>query len=66
MSSLTSKITEIGISAILAGALIPVGLTMLSAANTSGWTSTQVIMWGVVGLFLMVGVVLAVIQASKE
>lgn len=64
--SLTNKITEIGISAILAGALIPVGLTMLSAANTSGWTDTQVIMWGVVGLFLMVGVVLAVIQASKE
>lgn len=64
--SLTTKITEIGISAILAGALIPVGLTMLSTANTSGWTSTQVIMWGVVGLFLMVGVVLAVIQASKE
>lgn len=66
MSSLTSKITEIGIAAILAGALIPVGLTMLTAANTSGWTETQVVMWGVVGLFLMVGIVLAVIQAAKE
>jgi hypothetical protein len=66
MSSLTTKITEIGISAILAGALIPVGLTMLASANTTGWTDTQTIMWGVVGLFLMVGVVLAVIQASKE
>lgn len=64
--SLTTKVTEIGISAILVGALIPVGLTMLGAANTSGWTSTQVIMWGVVGLFLMVGVVLAVISAAKE
>lgn len=66
MSSLTTKITEIGIAAILAGALIPVGLTMLSSANTTGWTDTQVIMWGVVGLFLMVGIVLAVIQAAKE
>lgn len=66
MSSLTSKVTEIGIAAILTGALIPVGLTMLSAANQTGWTDTQVVMWGVVGLFLMVGVVLAVIQAAKE
>jgi hypothetical protein len=39
---------------------------MLASANTTGWTDTQTIMWGVVGLFLMVGVVLAVIQASKE
>lgn len=66
MSSLTQKITDIGISAILAGALVPVGLSMLAAANTSGWTSTQVIMWGVMGLFLMVGIVLAVINAVKE
>jgi hypothetical protein len=66
MSSLTSKITEIGVAAILAGALIPVGITMITQANISGWTNTQVIMCGVVGLFLMVGVVLAVIQASKE
>ena len=64
--SLTTKITEIGISAILAGALVPVGLTMLAAANTSGWTDTQTIMWGVVGLFLMVGIVLAVIKAAQE
>jgi len=66
MPSLTQKITEIGVAAIMAGALIPVGITMITQANVSGWTSTQTIMWGVVGLFLMVGVVLAVIQASKE
>lgn len=66
MTSLTTKITEIGIAAILAGALVPVGLTMLSTANTSGWTSTQTTMWGIVGLMLMVGVVLAVISFARE
>lgn len=64
--SLTQKITEIGVGAILAGALIPVGLSMLASANTTGWTDTQTLMWGVVGLFLMVGVVLAVINFVKE
>jgi hypothetical protein len=66
MPSLTTKITEIGIAAILAGALIPVGLTMLSSANTSGWTDTQTTMWAIVGLMLMVGVVLAVISFARE
>ena len=52
--------------AILAGALLPVGISALKAANTTGWTTGEIATYGVVTVMLIIAVVLLIVRMATE
>lgn len=52
--------------AILAGALLPVGITALKSANVSGWTTGEVATYGTITIMLIIAVVLLIVKMATE
>ena len=52
--------------AILAGALLPVGIASLKAANTTSWTPGEISTYGVVAILLIIAVVLLIVRLATE
>lgn len=56
--------------AILAGALLPVGITALKAgsanASANGWTAGEIATYGVITILLIVAVVLLIVRMATE
>jgi len=49
------------IALVIIGALATVGISAINNANTSGWTSTQVLLFGLIATFFVIGLLLAFI-----
>jgi len=49
------------IALVIVGALAGVGITSINDANTTGWTSTQILLFGLVATFFVIGLLLAFI-----
>ena len=49
------------IALVIVGALAGVGITSINDANTSGWTTTQILLFGLVATFFVIGLLLAFI-----
>jgi len=47
------------IALVIIGALASVGISAINDANTTGWTSTQVLLFGLIGTFFVIGLLLA-------
>ena len=46
---------------VIAAAVIPVAITQITGADTSGWPSAAVTLWDLLPTFIVIGVVLAVV-----
>jgi hypothetical protein len=51
---------------VLAGALLPTALTSLHSANTTGWTSGEVAIFGVIGVIILVGIVIGIVYMALK
>jgi len=49
------------IALVIIGALASVGISAINDANTTGWTSTQVLLFGLIATFFVIGLLLAFI-----
>jgi Na+-transporting NADH:ubiquinone oxidoreductase subunit NqrD len=49
------------IALVIVGALAGVGISSINDANTTGWTTTQVLLFGLVATFFVIGLLLAFI-----
>jgi hypothetical protein len=49
------------IALVVIGALASVGITSINDANTTGWTSTQVLLFGLIATFFVISLLLAFI-----
>ena len=49
------------IALVVVGSLASVGVTAINDANTTGWTDTQVLLFGLIGTFFVIGLLLAFI-----
>jgi len=57
------------IALVVVGALATVGITSINDANTTGWTTTQITIFGLVATFFVIGLLIAFIPkfgGSKE
>lgn len=57
MVDITDKVISVFIGAILAAALIPVALQQLATANTTGFDSATLALFGVISIAVIVAVV---------
>jgi hypothetical protein len=64
MVSVMQKVVGLFLTVVLAAALIPSALTTFNAANTSGWSSEQIALWGVIGVIIIVGVIMLLIPSD--
>ena len=46
---------------ILAAALVPTAITAIKGANTTGWSTAEVAIWGTLGVFFLIGILLGVV-----
>jgi Na+-transporting NADH:ubiquinone oxidoreductase subunit NqrD len=53
------------IALVVIGALASVGISSINNANTTGWTDTQVLLFGLIGTFFVIGLLLAFIPKFK-
>ena len=49
-------IIDKAIGIFIVAAIVPAAMTSLNSANTSGWNATQVALWGLVGVLVIVGI----------
>ena len=49
------------IALVIVGSIAGVGITSINNANTTGWTSEQVLMFGLVATFFVIGLLVAFI-----
>lgn len=49
------------IALVVIGALATVGITSINEANTTGWTDTQVLLFGLIATFFVISLLLAFI-----
>lgn len=47
------------IALVVVGSLASVGITSINDANTTGWTDTQVLLFGLIATFFVIGLLLA-------
>lgn len=64
MVSVMQKVVGIFLTVVLAAALIPSALTTFNAANTTGWSTEQVALWGVIGVIIIVAVIMLLIPSD--
>jgi hypothetical protein len=51
---------------VLAAALVPVGLTSIHNANTTGWTSSETAIFGIFGVIVLVGVLVGIVYMALK
>jgi hypothetical protein len=51
---------------LLAAVLLPIGLTAMHDANTTGWTSSETTLFSIIGVMILVGVVVGVIYMATK
>lgn len=52
---------------VLASVLLPLGLSQLHSANTTGWTNGEITLFGILGVMVLIGCVIGVIfMATKH
>lgn len=49
------------IALVVVGSLASVGITSINDANTTGWTDTQVLLFGLIATFFVIGLLVAFI-----
>jgi hypothetical protein len=49
------------IALVVVGALASVGISSINDANTTGWTSTQILLFGLIATFFVIGLLLSFI-----
>jgi Na+-transporting NADH:ubiquinone oxidoreductase subunit NqrD len=56
------------IALVIVGALAGVGITSINNANTTGWDSTQILLFGLIATFFVIGLLVAFIpkMGKKE
>lgn len=59
------KVIQLFIIAILAGALLPTAIAQLVGVNTSNWSTTDVLMWGLLSTFIILAVVLYIMPIDR-
>ena len=64
MVSPVQKIIGVFLTIIMAAALVPSALTSFNAANTSGWTTEQTALWGVIGILVIVAIIVVLIPSE--
>jgi len=53
------------IALIVIGALASVGISAINDANTTGWTDTQVLLFGLISTFFVIGLLLAFVPSFR-
>lgn len=66
MADLTDKVIALAIGVFLGAALLPSALTNLFGANTTGWNTDAITMWGVSGLMVVIAFVLTIIGIARR
>jgi hypothetical protein len=52
---------------VLAAVLLPLGISQIHSANTTGWSSGEVTLFGILGTMVLIGVVIGIIfMATKH
>ena len=54
------------IALVIIGALATVGISSINNANTTGWTDTQVLLFGLISTFFVIGLLIAFIPRIKR
>ena len=54
------------IALVIVGAIAGVGITSINDANTTGWSSTQVLLFGLIATFFVIGLLVAFIPKLKK
>jgi len=54
------------IALVIIGALATVGISAINNANTTGWTDTQVLLFGLISTFFIIGLLLAFIPRLRH
>jgi hypothetical protein len=54
------------IIAVLAGALLPTGISSLKAANTTTWTVSEIATYGIITIMVLISVVMLVARIAME
>lgn len=52
------------IAAVFIAALLPGVITSINGTNTTGWTASQIALFGVVGIVIVAAVVYAIVKKS--
>jgi len=52
--------------AILAGALIPTAINTLTASRNASWTTSELAMYGIISIMVLVGVVMLLIRIATD
>lgn len=52
----------LGFAAVIIGAFIPMGLNALNSADTSNFTSTEIAIYGIIGVAMLIAVVMALMN----
>lgn len=58
------KIVQLVIALVLVSALIPMGLTMLVNANTTGWGSSELAMWALIPTIAIIAIFLLILKEA--
>jgi len=53
------------IALVVIGALASVGISSINDANTTGWTDTQVLLFGLIATFFVIGLLMAFIPRFR-
>ncbi len=56
------KFFALVIGAIFVSALLPAAMSSVNTANTSGWTTSQIALWGIIGVVIIIVVVMMFID----
>ena len=51
---------------ILASVLLPLGISQIHSANTTGWTSGEVTLFGILGTMVLIGAVVGIIYMATK
>jgi hypothetical protein len=51
---------------IVAAVLLPIGLTQIHSVNTSGWTTTEVTIFSIFGVLILVGILIGIVYAAMK
>lgn len=53
------------IGLVIVGAMVPTGLDALNNANTTGWTTGEIALFGVIGIAALAGIVMGVLKGRS-
>jgi hypothetical protein len=66
MSMDTKGIISIAIGIFVAAILLPIALTQLYGVNTSGWSSTDTTLFGLIGTVGVLAIIVGIVYLVKQ